>query len=152
VSKGNILAAIEVGSTKICTLVAEMMPDMDPALRHAALRILGVGITPAQGMRKGMVDNLQEATQAIRIAVEKAERSSGSRILSAHVSMSGTHIASLNNRGVATIPGRQRPIAREDIQRALEGAQAISIATNREVLHVIPRFFAANAWIWRPTS
>src|SRR3990170_3655037 len=115
VSKGNILAAIDVGSTKVCALVAEMMPDTDPAPRHAGLRVLGVGIAPAQGMRKGMVDNLQECTQAIRTAVEKGERSSGTRILSAHVGIGGGHVSSLNNRGVATIPGRQRPITKEDI-------------------------------------
>lgn len=136
-NKDHALAAIDVGSTKVCTLVAEVMPERE-------LRILGVGITPAQGVKKGMVDNIQEATAAIASSVEKAERSSGSRILSAQASIGGNHIASMNNRGVATIPGRQRPIGKEDISRAIEGARAINLPTNREVLHVLPRYFVVD--------
>jgi len=136
-TKDNVFSAIDVGSTKICTLVAELMPERD-------LRILGVGITPAQGVKKGMVDNIQEATGAIANSVEKAERSSGTRILAAQVSIGGNHIASMNNRGVATIPGKQRPISKEDISRAIEGARAISIPSNREVLHVLPRYFVVD--------
>ncbi|MBI1885090.1 MAG: cell division protein FtsA [Chloroflexi bacterium] len=136
-NRDSILAAIDVGSAKVCTLVAEITPDDD-------LRILGVGITPSEGVKRGMVDNIQEATDAIVSSVEKAERSSGSRIISAQVSLGGNHIASLNNRGVATMPGRQRPIMQDDINRALEGAQAVNIPTNREVVHIIPRFFVVD--------
>src|SRR3989337_2465012 len=91
-----------------------------------------------------MVDNIQEATEAIVSSVEKAERSSGSRIVSAHASIGGNHAASLNNRGIATIPGKQRPITYEEIDRAMEGAQSLSLPTNREVLHVIPRSFIVD--------
>ncbi len=135
--KDNLLASIDVGSSKICTLVAELTPEEE-------LRVLGVGITPSQGVKKGMVDNIHEATEAIASSVEKAERSSGSRVLSAHVSISGNHINSLNNRGIATIPGRERPITQQDIDRAVEEAQALNLPTNREVLHVIPRFFVVD--------
>ncbi|MEO8457924.1 MAG: cell division protein FtsA [Chloroflexota bacterium] len=134
---GNILAAIDVGSSKICTLVAETTPESD-------LRILGVGVTPAQGVKKGMVDNIQQATEAITTSVERAEKSSGSRIISAHVSIGGNHVQSLNNRGIATIPGKQRPITEEDIDRALEGARNLNLPTNREVLHSIARFFVVD--------
>ncbi len=133
----SILAAIDVGSSKVCTLVAEVTPEDD-------LRILGVGITPAHGVKKGMVDNIQEATEAIVESVERAERSSGSRIVAAHVGIGGNHATSLNNRGIATIPGKQRPILQSDIDRAMEGAQALSLPTNREVLHAIPRFFVVD--------
>lgn len=133
----KILASIDVGSSKICTLVAELTPEEE-------LRILGVGVTPSQGVKKGMVDNIQEATEAIASSVEKAERSSGSRVVSAHVSISGNHINSLNNRGVATIPGRERPITKQEIERAIEEAQALNLPTNREILHVLPRFFIVD--------
>jgi len=131
------LAAIDVGSSKICTLVAEATPEDD-------LRILGVGITPAQGVKKGMVDNIQEATEAIATSVERAEKSSGARILSAHVSIGGNHTQSLNNRGIATIPGSTRAITDLDIDRALEGARNLNLPTNREVLHSIARFFVVD--------
>ena len=136
-TRDSILAAIDVGSSKICTLVAEETPE-------EGLRILGVGITPSQGVKKGMVTNIQETTEAIMDSVEKAERSSATRILSAHVSIGGNHISSMNNRGVATIPGRQRPIMKTDIERALEEAETLSIPANREVLHAIPRYFVVD--------
>jgi cell division protein FtsA len=133
----STLAAIDVGSSKICTLVAEATPESE-------LRILGVGVTPAQGVKKGMVDNIQQATEAISTSIERAEKSSGSRIVSAHVSIGGNHVQSLNNRGIATIPGKQRPITEEDIDRALEGARNLNLPTNREVLHSIARFFVVD--------
>ncbi len=135
--RDNILASIDVGSSKVCTLVAELTPEEE-------LRILGVGVTPSEGVKKGMVDNIQEATDAIASSVEKAERSSGSRVVSAHVSISGNHMNSLNNRGIATIPGRERPITKQDIDRAIEEAQALNLPTNRDILHVIPRFFVVD--------
>ena len=135
--KDNILASIDVGSSKICTLVGELTPEED-------LRILGVGVTSSRGVNKGMVDNIQEATEAIASSVEKAERSSGGRVLSAHVSISGNHVNSLNNRGIATIPGRERPITKRDIDRAIEEAQALNLPTNREILHVLPRYFVVD--------
>jgi len=135
--KDNILAGIDVGSSKVCTLVAEVTPEDE-------LRILGVGITPSQGVKRGMVDNIQEATDAITESVQRAERSSGSRIMSAHVSIGGNHATSMNNRGVATIPGKQRPVTEEDIDRALEGAKSLNLPTNREVLHTLARFFVVD--------
>jgi len=133
----NTLAAIDVGSSKVCTLVAETTPEAD-------LRILGVGITPAHGVKKGMVDNIQQATEAISTSVERAEKSSGVHIMSAHVSIGGNHVQSLNNRGIATIAGKQRPITEEDIDRALEGARNLNLPTNRDVLHSIARFFVVD--------
>lgn len=133
----HTLAAIDVGSSKVCTLVAETTPEDD-------LRILGVGITPSAGVKKGMVDNIQQATEAIATSVERAEKSSGARILSAHVSIGGNHVQSLNNRGIATIPGSTRAITDVDIDRALDGARNLNLPTNREVLHSIARFFVVD--------
>ena len=135
--KENVLAAIDVGSSKVCTLVAETTPEND-------LRVLGIGITPSEGVKKGMVDNIQGATEAIAESVQRAERSSGTKIVSAYVSISGNHTTSLNNRGISTIPGKQRPITDEDIERALDGARSLSLPTNREVLHSIARFFIVD--------
>lgn len=133
----NVLAAIDVGSSKVCTLVAETTPESD-------LRILGVGITPSNGLKKGMVDNIQQATEAIATSVERAERSSGSRIVSAHVSIGGPHTESFNNRGIATIPGKERPITEEEIERGMEGARNLNLPTNREILHEVARYFIVD--------
>jgi len=133
----SILAAIDVGSSKVCTLVAEVTSD------HG-LRVLGVGITPSQGVKKGMVDNIQQASDAIATSIERAERSSGSRIISAHVSIGGTHTESFNNRGIATIPGQERPITELEIERGMEGARNLNLPTNREILHEIARYFVVD--------
>jgi cell division protein FtsA len=135
--KSGTFAAIDVGTTKICTIVGEIAGTGET-------RILGVGVSPSAGLSRGMVDNIREATEAIRASVEKAERASGTRILSAFVGLSGAHVESLNNRGIVAVPDRTRPISQDDIARALEGAKIISVPANREILHVLPRFYIVD--------
>ena len=136
-AKTGSFASIDVGTTKVCTAVAEITEE-------GSIRILGVGVCPANGFSRGMVDNIAEATQAIRDSVDKAERSSGTRILSAHVGITGSHIQSLNNRGIAAIADRNHPIGSDDIERVLEGSRVINIPTNREVLHAVPRYYVVD--------
>ena len=133
----STFAAIDVGTTKITTLVGEVTP-------MEGLRIIGVGVTPAAGLSRGMVDNIREATAAIRASIDKAERASGTRILSATIGISGAHVQSLNNRGVVAVPDRAHSIGRGDIARALEAAKIVSVPTNREILHVVPRYFVVD--------
>jgi cell division protein FtsA len=136
-AKGSTFASIDVGTTKICTLVAEVTPEGE-------MRILGIGVAPAAGISRGMVDNIRDASESIRASVEKAERSSATRVLSAHVGIAGSHIQSLNNRGIVAIPERQRPITADDVARVLDGARVVSLPANREILHVIPRFYVVD--------
>lgn len=135
--RSGTFAAIDVGTTKTCTIVGDVSLD-------GHLRILGVGVVPSAGMNRGSIENLREATEAIHASVEKAERASGTRILSAHVGIAGSHISSLNNRGIVAVPDRQRPISPDDVTRALEGARLVNIPSNREVIHVIPRYFVVD--------
>jgi cell division protein FtsA len=107
-----------------------------------SLRILGVGIEPAQGIKKGTVVDIAAATQSIARSVEKAERSSGLEITSAIVSLAGSHVSSVNSRGVVGIAGRV--IDHNDVTRALEAAQAVAIPHNREIIHVIQRSFTVD--------
>jgi cell division protein FtsA len=137
VARSGTFAAIDVGTTKICTVVGDEQPD-------GSTRILGVGLTPSAGLGRGMVDNIRDATEAIRSSVEQAERSSGTRILCAHVGIAGSHIASLNNRGVVAVPSQTRPIDDDDVTRVIDGARTVSIPTNRDVLHVIPRYYVVD--------
>ncbi len=135
--KSGTFAAIDLGTTKVCTIVGEVAGTGET-------RILGVGIAPSVGLSRGMVDNIREATDAIRASVDKAERASGTRILSAHVGISGNHVQSINNRGIVAVPDRAHPISRDDIARALEGAKIISLPANREILHVVPRYYIVD--------
>ncbi len=127
-----IVVGIDVGTTKVCTLVARVE-------NGANLRILGVGIEPSHGIRKGTVIDVNAASQAISRAIEKAERTSGFEINSALVSLAGSHVSSVNSRGVVGISGRV--IDNDDINRALDSAQAVAIPHNREIIHVIQRGF-----------
>ena len=135
--RSGTFAAIDVGTTKVCTIVGEVAGTGET-------RILGVGVAPSAGLSKGMVDNIREATEAIRASVDKAERASGTRILSGFVGLSGAHVESINNRGIVAVPDRSRPISQDDIARALEGAKIISVPSNREILHVLPRFYVVD--------
>jgi cell division protein FtsA len=127
-----IVVGIDIGTTKTCTLVARVEGER-------TLRILGVGIEPSQGIRKGTVVDLAAATQSVARSIEKAERSSGLEITSALVSLAGSHVSSVNSRGVVGISGRV--IDGEDVARALDAAQAVAIPHNREIIHVIQRGF-----------
>ena len=130
------IVGIDVGTTKICTLVGEAS-DND-------LRIVGVGIAPARGIKKGVVVNVVDAAAAIKASIEKAERSSGYEIARAFVSVTGAHISALNSRGVVGVSRGERGISGEDVNRALEAARAIAIPQDREVLHVIPRGYTID--------
>jgi len=128
----STVAAIDVGSTKVTVIVGDVADE-------ERIRVLGVGVAPASGLSRGVIDNIQSAREAISIAVEKAEQACGMRILSAVVGISGTHISSQNNRGIIAVADRTHPITADDRARVLESAGQISIPTNRQVLHVLPR-------------
>ncbi len=127
-----IVVGIDVGTTKICTLVAR---EESPG----KIRILGVGIEPSQGIRKGVVVDLGVASQAVARSIEKAERTSGYEITSALVSLAGSQVSSVNSRGVVGVTGRI--IDQDDVLRAVDAARAVAIPHNREIIHVIQRGF-----------
>ena len=128
----RIIAGIDVGTTKICTLVGEVD-------EKGILSIVGVGVVPSRGLRKGVVVNVGEATEAIAASVEKAERVSGYEIEQAYVGVAGAHISCVNSRGMVAISRGRGGITQDDINRALEAARAIAIPYDRAVIHVIPR-------------
>jgi len=130
-----IVVGIDIGTTKVCTVVARVEND-------GRVRVLGVGIEPSAGVRKGTVVDINAATRAIGHSIDKAERSSGLEITSALVSLAGSHINSMNNRGAVGIAGRV--INHQDVTRAIEVARAIPIPHNREVIHVIQRNFTVD--------
>ncbi len=130
-----VVVGIDIGTTKVCTLVARL----EAANR---LRILGVGIEPSQGIRKGTIVDLAAASQAIARSVEKAQRTSGLEINAALVSLAGSHISSVNSRGVVGVT--RNVIDENDIARAFEAARAVAIPHNREIIHVIQRGFVVD--------
>lgn len=133
-SRGQAVVAIDLGTSKVCAIVAEGLPD-------GRTSIAGVGLCPARGMAKGVITDLDEASTTIARAVERAERNSGYRILSAYVGISGAHLTSANGRGVVALPRHQPEITRAEIARVLDAASSIPASANQEVLHVLPRTY-----------
>ncbi len=129
------IVGIDIGTTKICTLVGRVEEDNE-------LRIVGVGIEPSRGMKRGVMVDLEGATTAIARSVEKAQRSSGYEIRSAWVSLAGSHVSSINSKGTSGVAGGV--VRQAEISRALEAAQSVAIPHNREVIHVIQRGFSVD--------
>lgn len=130
-----IIVGIDVGTTKICTLVARVE-------ENKKFRILGVGIEPSQGLRKGVVVDLDATTKAISRSIDKAERTSGLEVTSAQVSLAGSHVSSINSQGASGVTGGI--IDQNDVFRALDAAKAVSIPHNRDIVHVIQRGFSVD--------
>lgn len=135
----RIIVGIDVGTNKVCTIVAEA--DAGPGNR---LNVLGVGAVASEGIAKGMITDIHKASASIAHSLEAAERQSGCRILSAYVSISGTHVSSMNSRGLVAVSNPERIIGQEDVNRAVEAAQAMALPSGRDVLHVIPRAFSVD--------
>jgi len=132
-----VLVALDVGSSKVVVLVGEVSND-------GALDIIGKGTLSTNGVKKGLVNNIDQTVSSIRQAVEQAERLSGLRLEAAFVGIGGDHLESLNSRGTVAVSGAHREVTREDIERATEVARAVTIPSNREVLHVLPRDFTVD--------
>ncbi len=131
------IVALDVGTTKVCTLVGRAAEDN-------VLRVIGVGVVPSEGLRKGVITDVGQATKAIGESLRKAQRVSGHTITEAYVGVGGSHISSQNSRGVVAIGKGDRPIDRDDIDRAMEAAQAIAIPHNRRIIHSVPREFTID--------
>ena len=134
----TVLVAIDIGTTKVCVLIGEV------GGRSGGVDVIGIGQAPSDGLRKGVVVDIDRTVQSVASAVEAAERLSGLKVRSAFVGISGSHIGSQNSRGMVAVSSRQHDIQREDTVRAIENARAVSIPNTREILHVIPRGYVVD--------
>ena len=135
--KRTRIAGIDVGTTKICTIMADTDGNSVP-------RILGVGIVPSRGLQKGMVVNVNEAKASIRESVKKAEQSAGYKLESAFVGVTGRHITAVNNRGAIAITRNDRLVRTDDLKRVLDVARSVKVPSDQELLHVIPRTWVVD--------
>jgi cell division protein FtsA len=133
----NVVAAIDVGTTKICTIIADASDGYSP-------RVVGVGISPSRGLHKGLVVNINEARESIRDSVRKAEQASDYKVESSYVGVTGRHVTSMNNHGVVAITRNDRVVRPDDLKRVLSAAQSVKTAGDRRLLHVIPRGYAVD--------
>lgn len=133
-SNQTTFVGIDVGSSKISTLIAEVDENY-------TTHVIGVGVASGGGVRNGVVVNIDEAVNTVRASVEKAERVSGFKIMSAYLTISGSQVDSLNNRGVVAIANDDKTIDSEDVARAIESARIVNLTPNREIIHALPRHF-----------
>lgn len=133
--RDNIVIGLDIGTTKVCALVAEVTED-------SRIKIAGIGTNPSKGLRKGVVVNIEDTVESIRNAVRKAEQMAGVEIKGVYTGIAGGHISGLNSRGMVAI--KNQDITMADIDRAIEAARAVAIPPDREILHVIPQEFIVD--------
>lgn len=131
---GKIVVSVDVGTSKIVTLIAKIDENLN-------INILGVSEIPSTGIRKGQIVDIEEAVSAINKSLESAERMAGHSITNAIVSISGNHIECFNSKGVVAVSNPQGEINENDVERVIEAARAVSIPSSKEILHVLPRSY-----------
>jgi len=136
-AKDKVICGIDVGSSKIATLIASVDED-------GKINLIGVSSTTSKGVRKNQVVDIEEAVAAITESVEAAERMAGYSISSSFVSLGGPQIESVNQHAVVAVSEPEEEIKESDIRRVNEAARAIPLPSSREILHVIPRTFTVD--------
>ena len=129
----KIVVGLDVGSTKVCTLIAD-----------SQLNPIGVGVAESKGIKKGAIVNLEAAVDAIKKSVSEAEDMAGCDVETVYVGLAGAHIKSFNSLGVTSIPARSREINTDDVRRVIETARAVALSPDREIIHILPQEFTVD--------
>lgn len=136
-AKNNIVAAIDIGTTKIVAIIGRKNDK-------GRIDILGYGNTPSTGVKRGVVLNIEQTVNAIRLAVDKAQQQAGITITDAYVGIAGQHIRSIRNRGYINRDSYDEEISREDVQALVDDMHKIPIDVGEEILHVLPQSFIVD--------
>ncbi|MFQ5603423.1 MAG: cell division protein FtsA [bacterium] len=131
------VTGLDIGTTKIGAIIAEVNEDMDPT-------IIGVGTSPSDGLRRGVVVNLDKTVRSIQNALEEAERMAGVQIKEVFAGIAGDHIRSINGRGVVAVAGPDNEITKADVRRVIDAAKAVALPIDREILHILPQEFTVD--------
>lgn len=137
-AKGDVVVGLDIGTTKVCTIIGEVAGD------NGRVDVLGVGVAPSSGLRRGVVVSIEETVSAIRESVARAQRMAGAEVHSAVVGVTGEHFSSLNSRGVVAITHPDREVTESDVDRVLENSRVIVLPPDREIVHAIPRGFSLD--------
>lgn len=130
----NVVVGLDLGTTKIAVVIAELEP-------RGQVKVIGVGCSPSEGLRRGVVIDVEKTVQAVRRAIQEAELMAGVQVAAVYAGIAGVHISSCNSRGVVAVSGMAGEISREDKDRVIEAARAVSVEGGRQVLHVLPQEF-----------
>lgn len=135
VQSGKMVVGLDIGTSKVVALVGEVTAD-------GVLEVVGTGSHPSRGLKKGVVVNIESTVQSIQHAIDEAQQMAGCQIHSAFVSVSGSHIRSLNSHGIVAI--RDREVSQADIDRVLDAARAVAIPADQRVLHALPQDYVVD--------
>lgn len=133
----NVVAGLDVGTTKVACVIAKV--DGSPGAE-----ILGTGIAPSSGSKRGMVTNIEETVRAVAAAVGEAEQMAGVELQAVNVGVAGGHIKSVNSKGIIAIARPDREISAKDIDRCVEQARTLSLPPDRQIIHVLPKEFIVD--------
>lgn len=135
--KENIVAGLDIGTTKIAAVIGEIGEEGE-------IKIVGLGTAPAEGLKRGVVVNLEQTVNSIIKAVQDAELMAGVKVESIYAGIAGDHIRSINSRGVIAVTRPDREISQAEIDRAIEAAKTVAIPMDREIIHVLPQEFTVD--------
>ena len=133
-AKSDIIVGLDIGTTKICTVVGEAHGD--------GVDIIGIGTSPSTGLRRGVVVNIEQTVQSIKKALEEAELMAGCEIRSVYAGIAGSHIKGFNSHGVIAVKGGE--VTQKDVERVIEAAKAVAIPLDREVIHTLPQEYIVD--------
>lgn len=129
-SDDSMIVALDIGTSKVVCLVAEVMPD-------GHIEVVGIGSHPSRGLKRGVVINIESTVGSIQRAVEEAELMAGCKIHSVTVGIAGSHISSLNSHGIVAV--RDREVMDHDLERVIDAASAVAIPADQKILHILPQ-------------
>lgn len=133
----RLRASIDMGTTKVSAMIAEE--------QRGAMRIVGVGTAPSQGLKQGVVVDIERAAGCVTRAVREAEQMAGLEARSFNVGAAGEHIRSMNSRGVVAIPSIEEEISRADVGRAITASRKFSLPYDREIIHTLPQEYIVDS-------
>lgn len=136
--KKEILVGLDLGTTKVCAVIAEKLPDQN------RIDVLGFGVAPSEGLHKGLVANIGKTAEAIKSAMSIAANRAGLEVNVVNVGVAGEHITSIRHRNYVTINREEKEITKEDLDRLEADVRTIRIPSDRQILHIIPEEFSVD--------
>lgn len=133
----DVVVGLDIGTTKVCAIIGRIN-------EYNSVDIIGVGVAPSRGLRKGVVINIESTVNSVATAIEKAELMAGIEVKSVFSGIAGGHIEGINSRGVVAVSSRNREISELEVERVIDAAKALALPMEREVIHVIPQEFVID--------
>jgi cell division protein FtsA len=134
----DVIGGLDIGTTKVCAVIGRIGA-------YDSIDILGVGSSPSNGLRKGVVVNIESTVRSVASAIEKAELMAGIEIKSVFAGIAGGHITGRNSKGVVAVSTRGNEITPTEVERVIDAAKAIALPMEREVIHVLPHEFVVDS-------